>query len=37
MLNVVLFANMAAPEITMGTALLSLFLTLDIPRGYWTS
>jgi spermidine/putrescine transport system permease protein len=36
MLNVVLFANVAAPEIAMGTGLLSLFLTLGIPRGYWT-
>lgn len=36
MLNVVLFANLAAPEIAMGTGLLSLFLTLGIPRGYWT-
>ncbi len=35
-LNVVLFANVAAPEIAMGTGLLSLFLTLGIPRGYWT-
>ena len=36
LLNVVLFANVAAPEIAMGTGLLSLFLTLGIPRGYWT-
>ncbi len=35
-LNLVLFANVAAPEIAMGTGLLSLFLTLGIPRGYWT-
>jgi spermidine/putrescine transport system permease protein len=35
-LTVVLFANIAAPEIAMGTGLLSLFLTLGIPRGYWT-
>ncbi len=35
-LNLVLFANIAAPEIAMGTGLLSLFLTLGIPRGYWT-
>ena len=35
-LNVVLFANVAAPEIAMGTGLLSLFLTLGVPRGYWT-
>ena len=35
-LSLVLFANVAAPEIAMGTGLLSLFLTLGIPRGYWT-
>ena len=35
-LNLVLFANVAAPEIAMGTGLLSPFLTLGIPRGYWT-
>ena len=35
-LNLVLFANVAAPEIAMGTGLLTLFLTLGIPRGYWT-
>jgi spermidine/putrescine transport system permease protein len=31
-----LFSNIAAPEITLGTALLSLFVTANIPRGYWT-
>lgn len=36
MLDLMLFANVAAPEIAMGTGLLSLFLTLGIPRGYWT-
>lgn len=36
LLNLVLFANVAAPEIAMGTGLLSLFLTMGIPRGYWT-
>ena len=36
MLELVLFANVAAPEIAMGTGLLSLFLTLNIPRGYLT-
>jgi spermidine/putrescine transport system permease protein len=36
LLTIVLFANVAAPEIAMGTGLLSLFLTLGIPRGYWT-
>jgi len=35
-LDLVLFANVAAPEIAMGTGLLSLFLTIGIPRGYWT-
>ena len=35
-LDLMLFANVAAPEIAMGTGLLSLFLTLGIPRGYWT-
>ncbi len=35
-LDLVLFANVAAPEIAMGTGLLSLFLTLNIARGYWT-
>jgi spermidine/putrescine transport system permease protein len=35
-LDLVLFANVAAPEIAMGTGLLSLFLTMGIPRGYWT-
>lgn len=31
-----LFANISAPEITLATALLSLFVTASIPRGYWT-
>jgi spermidine/putrescine transport system permease protein len=35
-LDLVLFANIAAPEIAMGTGLLSLFLTLGVARGYWT-
>jgi spermidine/putrescine transport system permease protein len=35
-LDLTLFANIAAPEIAMGTGLLSLFLTLTIPRGYGT-
>jgi spermidine/putrescine transport system permease protein len=35
-LDLVLFANVAAPEIALGTGLLSLFLTLNVPRGYWT-
>jgi spermidine/putrescine transport system permease protein len=31
-----LFANIAAPEITLATALLSLFITVNLARGYWT-
>jgi spermidine/putrescine transport system permease protein len=34
--EMVLFANIAAPEITLATALLSLFITVNIARGYWT-
>ena len=34
--EITLFANIAAPEITLATALLSLFVTLNIARGYWT-
>ena len=34
--NLLLFANIAAPEVVLGAALLSLFLTLGVPRGYWT-
>ena len=34
--NLLLFANIAAPEVVLGAALLSFFLTLGIPRGYWT-
>jgi spermidine/putrescine transport system permease protein len=34
--ELVLFANISAPEITLATALLSLFITANIPRGYWT-
>ncbi len=34
--DVVLFANVAAPEIALGAAVLSLFITLGIPRGYVT-
>ncbi|HKF32636.1 MAG TPA: ABC transporter permease [Jatrophihabitantaceae bacterium] len=34
--NLLLFANIAAPEVVLGAALLSLFLTLGIARGYWT-
>jgi spermidine/putrescine transport system permease protein len=35
-INLLLFANIAAPEVVLGAALLSLFLTLNIPRGYLT-
>ncbi|MGH8963514.1 MAG: ABC transporter permease [Jatrophihabitantaceae bacterium] len=35
-INLLLFANIAAPEIVLGAALLSFFLTLGVPRGYWT-
>ena len=34
--NLLLFANIAAPEVVLGAALLSLFLTLNIPLGYLT-
>jgi spermidine/putrescine transport system permease protein len=34
--NLLLFANIAAPEVVLGAALLSLFLTLGVPRGYLT-
>ncbi len=34
--NLLLFANIAAPEVVLGAALLSMFLTLGIPRGYVT-
>lgn len=34
--NLLLFANIAAPEVVLGAALLSLFLTLRIPLGYGT-
>ncbi len=34
--NLLLFANIAAPEIVLGAALLSMFLTLGIPRGFLT-
>jgi spermidine/putrescine transport system permease protein len=35
-IDLLLFANIAAPEVVLGAALLSLFLTLGIPRG-WTT
>lgn len=35
-INLLLFANIAAPEVVLGAALLSLFLSLGMPRGFWT-
>lgn len=35
-LSLVVFAQIATPELVLGTALLSLFLSLNIPRGYVT-
>jgi spermidine/putrescine transport system permease protein len=34
--EVVMFLNIAAPEIVVGAALLSFFVTLNVPRGFWT-
>jgi spermidine/putrescine transport system permease protein len=34
--NLLMFANIAAPEVVLGAALLSMFLAVGIPRGYWT-
>lgn len=34
--NLVLFAAIASPEVVLGSALLSLFLTFNVPRGYVT-
>lgn len=34
--DLALFANIAAPEIGLGAALLSLYVTVGLPRGYWT-
>jgi spermidine/putrescine transport system permease protein len=34
--TLLLFANIAAPEVVLGAALLSMFLTLGVPRGIWT-
>jgi spermidine/putrescine transport system permease protein len=34
--NLLLFANIAAPEVVLGAALLSMFLSLGIPRGFLT-
>ncbi len=35
-IDLLLFANIAAPEIAIGAALLSLFVSLSVSRGYWT-
>jgi spermidine/putrescine transport system permease protein len=34
--NLLMFANIAAPEVVLGAALLSLFITVGWQRGYWT-
>lgn len=34
--NLIMFANIAAPEVVLGAALLSLFLLTGVPRGYLT-
>lgn len=34
--SLLMFANIAAPEVVLGASLLSLFLTMGVPRGYWT-
>ncbi|MQA06241.1 MAG: ABC transporter permease subunit [Streptosporangiales bacterium] len=35
-LNVVLFAAISCAEIVIGAALLSLFITMNVPLGFWT-
>jgi spermidine/putrescine transport system permease protein len=34
--NLLMFANIAASEVVLGSSLLSLFLTLGVPRGFMT-
>src|SRR5690242_9101534 len=34
--TLLLFSNIAAPEVVLGAAMLSMFLTLGVPRGYLT-
>jgi spermidine/putrescine transport system permease protein len=34
--NLLMFANIAAPEVVLGSALLSMFLALNVNRGYLT-
>lgn len=35
-MNIVSFAAISAPEVVMGASLLSMFLTMNVPRGYLT-
>jgi len=35
-MNLVSFASIAAPEVVVGASLLSMFLSMNIPRGYLT-
>ncbi len=34
--NVLIFLPMATPEVVMGSSLLALFVTLQVPLGFWT-
>lgn len=34
--SLLMFANIAAPEVVLGAALLSMFITLGVPRGFLT-
>lgn len=34
--NLLLFANIGAPEVSLGAALLSLFVSFGMARGFWT-
>ncbi|MFD7818709.1 ABC transporter permease [Streptomyces sp. NPDC059785] len=34
--DLLMFTAIAAPEIALGAALLSLFIVMGVPRGYWT-
>ncbi|MCM3922739.1 ABC transporter permease [Frankia sp. AiPs1] len=34
--ELLMFANIAAPEVVLGASLLSLFITMGVPRGYLT-
>jgi spermidine/putrescine transport system permease protein len=34
--NVLIFLPMATPEVVMGSSLLALFVTLQLPLGFWT-